>query len=334
MSQEKIRVGFIGCGYWGPNHIRNFSAIRHLGVEVASAADFDQDACWKIATKFPWVHTTTSADEVLEDPAIDAIVVATPPETHFDIAYKAMLQGKHVLVEKPMTLSIEEADTLCTAATDLEKVLMVGHTFEYTAPVAYLEENLSDIGEVLQVRSQRTNLGLFSKHTNVIWDLAPHDLSILLRLFGRPITISCTGRANVGPQVDEAVLNVEWLDKRATIIVSWLDPIKKREMLFTGTEGSIIWDDCLPEDKRVTQYDRYAYHDGVCIEYERGKAYPCEVEAMPEALQLEAADFINAIRTGGNPRATGLSGYDVVRLLVLAEKSLHDGRRMLVHGGL
>lgn len=336
MSQDKIRVGFIGVGYWGPNHIRNFSNLRHKAVEVVVAADPNPDARWKVATQYPWVKTIESADAVLEDPSIDAVVISTPPKSHFPIAYKALLQGKHVLLEKPFTTTLEDAHTLVACAEDMKKMLMVGHTFEYTSVVEYLEGALQrdNFGDALHVRSLRTNLGLYHHGTDVLWDLAPHDISILTRLFGDPSAVQCLGQCNIqSDKCDVAHLFLEWPNWiKATVVVSWLDPCKQREMIFAGTNAMIKWDDCTLE--KIEFHNKSAVLLDSGYDYKRGESFKVEFEDMGEPLFLEAMDFINAIRTGETPRASAKSGLRVVRVLEAATQSMRNaGKRILLPRG-
>ena len=185
---EPTRIGVIGCGYWGPNHIRNFSSLKGLGAEMAVAADRDPARRKHVAELYPWVRVVEEGQAILEDPAIDAVVVASPVGTHYPLAKRALEAGKHVLVEKPFVTAIDQAEELVALARTRDRVLLVGHTFEYTAAVNRIRQIVADdgIGDVLYVRSLRVNLGLFQKDINVLWDLAPHDVSILLYTLGRP----------------------------------------------------------------------------------------------------------------------------------------------------
>lgn len=334
---QRVRVGVIGCGYWGPNHIRNFSSLKGIGADMAVAADRDASRRARIEELHPDVRLVSEADDVLADRDVHAVVIATPVHTHFPLARKALETGKHVLVEKPFVTRIDEAEELVELAREKGLVLMVGHTFEYTAPVNELRRLVSngDLGEPLYARSQRVNLGLFQKDINVVWDLAPHDVSILLYVLQQmPTWVSATGNAHVTNGIEDvAVLTLQFGERlMANIIVSWLDPRKVRELTIVGNKKMIVYDD-LSANEKIRIYDRgvdgpahwdsfgefqYAYRYGDIV-------IPRITETEP--LRAECAHFIECIRSGEEPRSSGRVGAQVVRVLAAAEQSLKEGGR-------
>lgn len=332
---SSIRLGVIGCGYWGPNHIRNFVSLKNKGAEMLVAADRDEGRRAHIAELYPSVRLETDAATVLTDPDVDAVVIATPVRTHYELAKQALLAGKHVLVEKPLVTRIEQADELVEIARREQRVLMVGHTFEYTAAVNRIREYVAsgDIGEVQYIRSLRVNLGLFQKDINVLWDLAPHDVSILLYVLqDMPTHVSATGNAHVTPGVEDVVvLTLEFPGARmANIIVSWLDPRKVREMTIVGNRKMLVYDD-ISQTEKIRIYDKgvdgprhydsfgefhYSYRYGdITIPFL--KDY--------EPLREECVHFLHCIRTGETPRSSGEVGARVTRVLAAGEASLRNG---------
>jgi predicted dehydrogenase len=334
-----VRVGVIGCGYWGPNHIRNFSSLRTTGVEMASAADPDEQRRNHVSELYPWVHVVDDADLVLGDSSIDAVVIATPVATHYSLAERALGAGKHVLVEKPFVTSSVQAERLVSLARQRERVLMVGHTFEYTAAVNRIREIVvaGEIGDVQYVRSQRVNLGLFQKDINVLWDLAPHDVSILLYVLGRmPTRVSAIGSAHVTEGVEDVVvLTLEFGSSlMANVIVSWLDPRKVREMTIVANKKMLVYDD-ISANEKIRIYDkgvdgprRYDSFGEFQYSYRYGDIVtPLLKEHEP--LRAECSHFIECIRTGATPRSSGEVGWRVTRILEAADYSLrHAGRRV------
>jgi len=332
-----VRIGVLGCGYWGPNHIRNFSSLRAAGAEMALAADRDPARRSHVSDLYPWVRAVASADEVIEDATIDAVVVATPVATHFPLAKRALEAGKHVLVEKPFVTSVAEADELVRLARRRERVLLVGHTFEYAAAVDRIREIVAagEIGDVLYVRSLRVNLGLFQKDVNVLWDLAAHDVSILLYVLrAMPEAVSAAGSAHVTPGVEDVVtLTLEFgASLMANVIVSWLDPRKVREMTFVGNRKMLVYDD-VSSNEKIRIYDKGVEaprHYDSFGEFQYAYRYGDIVTPMireHEPLRAECTDFLECIRTGRAPRSGGEAGARVTRVLAAAQRSLEEGGR-------
>jgi predicted dehydrogenase len=329
------RIGVIGCGYWGPNHIRNFSSLRAAGVEMAAAADRDTQRRNHVAELYPWVRMVENGDELIADESLHALVIATPVATHYRLAEAALRAGKHVLVEKPFVTSSQEAEHLVALARRQERILMVGHTFEYTAAVNRIREIVAagDIGEVQYVRSQRVNLGLFQKDINVLWDLAPHDVSILLYVLGRmPTRVSAIGSAHITEGVEDVVvLTLEFgASLMANVIVSWLDPRKVREMTIVGNRKMLVYDDVSANEK-IRIYDkgvdgprRYDSFGEFQYSYRYGDIVtPLLKEHEP--LRAECSHFVECIRLGQEPRSSGQVGARVTRVLEAAQLSLRQG---------
>jgi predicted dehydrogenase len=330
MSTETIRVGVIGCGYWGPNHARNLGALPEC--HLAAVCDQDPKRLAHLKALHPGVECYTSVDEMLERSLLNAVVIATGVRSHFALAQKALAAGVHVLVEKPMAASSEECDTLVDLASSRSLILMVGHTFLYSPHVRKIKEivEAGDIGEIQYISSRRLNLGLFQKDINVTWDLAPHDLSIILYIMGEmPLSVNCCGKAHVSRGVEDvtSMCLVFRRNRLATVQSSWLDPRKVREMTIVGTRRMIVYDDVVPLEKikiydsRVEvppHYDsfaefHYAYHYGdMYVPYIR----------QEEPLKVECQHFLSCIRTGSTPLTDGVQGRELVRVLEAASLSL------------
>lgn len=335
MHPDDITIGVIGCGYWGPNHIRNFIALRGMGARVIMAADRSLDRRSHVAALYPSIRMVKEAEAVIDAPDIEAVVVATPVSSHYRLAKAALQSGKHVLVEKPFVMDARQAEELISLAEYNRRVLMVGHTFEYAAAVnrirALIEEDV--LGEVLYVRSLRVNLGLFQPDVSVLWDLVPHDLSILLYVLQRQATaVSAVGNAHFSKNLADVVsVTVEFGPQlMANIIASWLDPRKVREMTVVGAKKMLVYDDVSPNEK-VRIYDRgvdgprhYDSFGEFQYSYRYGDIVTPYLEEH-EPLREECAHFLDCIRTGRTPRSSGEVGRSVVRILTAADESLQLG---------
>jgi len=332
---ENISIGVIGCGYWGPNHIRNLLALTNMGAEVTTAADRDPERRKHVGELYPSVRVVEEGESIIEDPNIDAVVIATPVASHYPLARAALEQGKHVLVEKPFVSEITHAEELVSLARKQQRVLMVGHTFEYAAAVNRIRDVIEDgdLGEVLYVRSLRVNLGIFQPDVSVIWDLAPHDLSILMYVLQRhPTAVSAVGSAHYSRGLaDVASLNVEFgPELMANLVCSWLDPRKVREMTIVGTKKMLVYDDVVANEK-LRIYDRgvdgprhYDSFGEFQYSYRYGDIVTPFLEEY-EPLREECAHFLECIKTGNTPRSSGEAGLSVVRILSAAEQSLRLG---------
>lgn len=328
--KQPVSVGIAGYGYWGPNLARNFHTLS--GACLTAVCDPDAKRLDHLRKTQPQAAGFDDLDEMLADAGIDALVVATPVATHHALARKGLLAGKHVLVEKPMAASVEECRDLIDTAAAAGLTLMVGHTYLYSEAVRRIAEIIAsgEIGEVRYINCQRLNLGLFQQDINVAWDLAPHDLSIILRVMGgMPETVNCQGNAHVNPDVEDVTnISLTFAGGRfATIQSSWLEPRKVRQMTFVGTRGMIIYDDLEPHGKirihdvRVDcppHYDnfaefQYSYHYGEC-------RIPHLEQSEP--LSRMCAHFIDCIHGAAVPESPGEAGLDVVRVLEACGESL------------
>ena len=336
-----MKVAVVGLGYWGPNLVRNF--LTTDGVEGVICCDSDTERLVKFRRKFPTAETSTSLDEVLEDEEVRAIALATPPSTHFPLARKALESGRHVLIEKPMATSSEHALELIRIAEARRLTLMVDHTFIYTGAVRKLKQLKDEdaLGDIMYFDSVRVNLGLFQHDTNVIWDLAPHDISIMEHLIDKdPVAVSATGTNHFNGYEDVAYVAVHFADKTmAHFHVNWLSPVKIRKILLGGSKKMVVYDDMEPSEK-VKVYDKgVEIHSKECvyktlIQYRTGDMYAPKISAT-EALKLVAEEFVTCIETGKRPITDGVSGLNVVRILEAADQSLKEqGRPIELKKGL
>ena len=325
------RFGIIGWGYWGPKIARNVESLAH--AEVTMIADTDERRLAS-AKGMPGVELTTKVQDMLESKNVDAVVIATPVRTHYRLAREALLYGKHVLVEKPLTASVAEAEDLIALARQQDRVLMVGHTFEYSPAVNELRKLVQsgDLGKIYCVETERVNLGLFRSDINVIWDLAPHDISILLYLFGKaPEQIKVQANAHIQPHIhDIAHLDLSYADgMNAHIHVSWLHPCKIRRVTIIGDARMVVYDDTNPSEM-IKIYNKGADVDAdPVVSYRYGAITIPHIDWI-EPLRLECEDFVSAIRNGTQPRANGSVGLAVVHVLAAAQEALEKQERLPV----
>lgn len=329
---ELTRVGIIGAGYWGPNLIRNFNDLSN--AEVAYCCDLDEKKLAAVAKRYPTVRCTKSLDELLKDPTLDAVSICTPVSTHYPLAKKAMQHGKHVLVEKPLTDQSEHGYELIELADRNDLRLMVDHTFIYTPAVRKIRELIDrgELGEVLYFDSVRVNLGLFQRDVNVIWDLAPHDLSIMDYLLGREAkSVTAVGATHaVNNMANMAYITASFADNViAHFHVNWLAPVKIRLTLIGGTKKMVVYDDLAPSEK-VKIYDKgIVINDGPAGVYEALVGYRSGDVLIPrldstEALRSMCEEFVASIQEKRAPLTDGRAGLRVVRLLEAAQASLDD----------
>lgn len=322
---KDLRFGVIGWGYWGPKIGRNLDTLPH--AMVAMVADTDAHRLATLAANQPWIQVTTQAEDIFRSD-IDAVVIATPVRTHFQFAREALLHNKHVLVEKPLTNSVAQAEELIALAQERERILMVGHTFEYNPAVNELRRLVQsgDLGKIYCVEAERVNLGLFRHDINVIWDLAPHDVSILLYLLGKkPERIKVQAHANLQPHIEDvAHLDLEFADSmNAHIHVSWLHPCKIRRVTVIGDARMVVYDDT-SQAEMLKIYNKGAdVHADPGVSYRNGEITIPYIDWI-EPLRLECEDFANAIRTRAQPRAHGGVGLEVVRILAAAQEVLEQ----------
>lgn len=324
------KVGVIGAGYWGPNLIRNFMQIGR--TTVLNVADLDLDRLKHVKKLFPTINTTRGYQDIIQDPDIDIVAIATPVHTHFKFASEALVAGKHVFVEKPLTSSVKEARSLIALAEKNQKKLMVGHTFLYTAAVRKMKSiiDAGELGDIYYINSQRLNLGLFQKDINVLWDLAPHDISIILYLLGKkPLSVNAMGSSHINPSIEDIALLAMQFDDNliAFVQTSWLDPDKVRRITVVGSKKMMIFDDVQPTekiriyDKRVEgpkHYDTFAEFQ---YSYKYGDIVIPKIEGT-EPLATELNHFIDCILDNVEPLSNGKNGLDVVAVLEMAQRSL------------
>jgi len=329
-----IRVGLIGYGYWGPNLARNLAETD--GLELAAIADARADRCAAAARRHPQVVTCHDAARVLARDDLDAVVIATPIETHYPLAREALERGKHVLVEKPLATAKADADALAALARERDLRLMVDHTFVYNGAVRRIRALIDsgDLGELLYLDSVRVNLGLLQQDSNVIWDLATHDLSIMDYLIDRrPVAVSAQGTAAAGfdhAQVAYVTIHFEH-GFLAHFHVNWLAPMKIRQMLLGGRQRMLVYDDTEPSEK-VRVYDKGVdvdVKDGetrrqILVSYRTGDMYAPTFDRR-EALSLVAREFAECIEQRREPLTGGAAGIRVVTMLEAAERSLRAG---------
>jgi predicted dehydrogenase len=331
--QNKINIAVVGCGYWGPNLIRNFYSLPDC--EVKWVCDRDPKRLAHMKDLYPSVETTKDFEKIAGDKEVDAVVIATPVNHHYDLAKKTLEAGKHALVEKPMTQTSEQGNELVQLAAKGKLTLMVGHTFIYSAPVRRIREIVQsgDIGEIQYISSRRLNLGLFQKDINVAWDLAPHDISIILYLLGKPpFSVNCQGKAHVNKDIEDVTNMSLDFDNGgfATIQSSWLDPNKVREMVIVGSKRMIVYDDNQPlekikiYDKRVEAPPHYDTFAEFQYSYHYGDMYAPYIKQV-EPLKVECQQFLECIRTGKKPETSGLDGLRVIQILEASSRSLKNG---------
>lgn len=331
-------IGVIGCGYWGPNIIRNFAENR--GAQVRWLCDLDAERLSAVGRRYPSASVTSDYRELLRDPGLNAVVIATPVATHFPFAKEALEAGKHVLVEKPFTASVREAETLIELARDKRLTLMVDHTFVYTGAVRKIKEVIEsgEIGELLYFDSTRINLGLFQKDINVVWDLAPHDLSIMDFVVGRdPQAILATGSCHIERGIENiAYVTLKFSDPFiAHFHFNWLSPVKIRHTLIAGSRKMIVYDDIEPTEKvriydsgvttnrHISTSDKEAAYQTL-VSYRTGDVWVPKLDST-EALHYVCEEFLDAIRTGRRPLTDAEAGLRVVRLLEAAQASINQG---------
>lgn len=335
-----MKIAVIGCGYWGPNLIRNF--IQSNKVKQVVCCDLDQKRLDRMKGLYPSVEIVKEYKDLLESPDLDAAVIATPVKTHHPIAKDFLSHGKHVLVEKPFTHSYETAMDLIKLAEEKKKVLMVDHTFEYTAAVNKIKEIIGngELGKVLYISCIRVNLGLFQPDINVVWDLAPHDISTILYIMGEtPVSVNCQGKAHFHSEIEDvATTTLNFKDGVIAFIhSSWLDPNKIRRTTIVGTRRMLVYDDIEPQEK-IKIYDKGVevppYYDTYAdfhFSYRYGDIHSPRIDDY-EPLRKECDHFVECIKRELSPLSDGYSGLRVVSILEAANKSLkQQGKAVPTH---
>ena len=331
-AKEKIKVGVVGCGYWGPNLIRNLRQSPDCHLKMV--CDKSQKRLGHMQRLHPDVAVTHHFEEMLNGADLDAMVIATPVGLHYEMARASLSAGKHVFIEKPMARTEAEAEELVAFAEHQGLVIMVGHTFLFSPAVRRMKEivDAGDIGEVQYIAARRLNLGLFQKDINVAWDLAPHDISIVLHLLDElPVSVSCQGSSHVTRGIEDVtMMHLSFPKNRCAFIHnSWLDPKKVRQMTVVGSQRMIVYDDTEPLEKlkiydaRVEVPPHYDTFAEFTYSYHYGDAYVPYIK-QDEPLKLECQHFLECIRDRCTPITGGRHGLDVVRILEAAGESLRQ----------
>jgi len=328
--KRPINVGVVGCGYWGPNLIRNFRSLPDC--KLKTMCDVSEARLKHLHSLYPEVQGETRYEQLLNDTELDAIVIATSVKHHYPMAKASLLAGKHTMIEKPLASSTAECEELVELAASKGVILMVGHTFLYSPAVRRIREivDAGDIGDIRYISARRLNLGLFQKDINVAWDLAPHDISVILHILqDQPLSVNCRGTAHVTPGIEDVTaMSLHFSKGRSAIIQSsWLDPRKVREMTIVGSKRMIVYDDVAQQEKikifdvrvdRPPHYDTFAeFH----YAYHYGDMYAPYIK-QDEPLKTECQHFLDCINTGATPITSGVKGTDVVRILEASSRSL------------
>lgn len=328
-----IKAGVIGFGYWGPNIVRNFNA--HNEIDVVKICDKSADRQAAASGAFPNAQVGGDADDILLDSSIDAVAIVTPVFAHFPLAKKALENGKHVFIEKPFTSTSAEAKELIDLAAQKGLVIMVDHTFLFTGAVRKMKELVDNgtMGELFYYDSMRVNLGLFQHDVNVLWDLAPHDISIMQYLVPglKPKSLNAIGSSHFGRGIEDvAYLTVQYQDNFiAHFNANWMSPVKIRQTLLAGSNKMLVWDDVEPDykikvyDKGVDISEKSEIYN-LLIQYRSGDMHSPKVEQL-EALKLETQHFVDAITKGVKPINGGEEGLAVVEILEASELSIKNG---------
>ena len=328
--KRKIAVGVVGCGYWGPLLVRNFKSLPDC--QLKAVCDVNAARLKHLGNLYADVEGMSDPQHMLNGSNLDAIVIATPVKHHYSLAKASLLAGKHTFIEKPMASSSAECEELIEIAERNGLVLMVDHTFLYSSPVEKIAQivQAGDLGEIRYINCRRLNLGLFQKDINVAWDLAPHDISIILHILDEfPTTINCQGNAHITPGIEDVTnMSLSFSRKRfATIQSSWLEPRKIREMTIVGTRRMIVYDDLETHEKiriydlrveRPPHYDTFAEFQ---YSYHYGDSYIPYLH-QEEPLKLACQHFLDCIKTNSEPLTNGQRGLEMVRILEAASASL------------
>jgi predicted dehydrogenase len=328
LSDDSVRFGVIGYGYWGPNVVRNLHGLE--GACLSAVCDQSAQALKRAKQLYPGVTMTKDSADILTSPDIDAVAIVTPVWTHYELAKKALENGKHVFLEKPLTSNARQAEELIELAERKNLSLMVDHTFLFTGAVRKIRQLIDDgtLGDLYYYDSTRVNLGLFQHDINVVWDLAPHDLSIMDHVIcEKPEALVATGECHLNGHVDVAFITVYFpRNIIAHINVNWLSPVKVRTTLIGGEKKMLVWND-LEADEKIKIYDKGVEMSGdvykLLVSYRSGDMWAPRVEQV-EALKIEAAYFVDCILNDKQPFNDGAAGLHVVRMLEAADRSLQQ----------
>lgn len=331
-----MKIAVVGLGYWGPNLVRNFLGAPNVTSVIG--CDKDTSRLEKLKRKFPEAELAESYDSILKRDDIDAVVIATPVFSHYPLAKQALEAGKHCFVEKPFTSSVAQAEELINLAEKKGLKIMVDHTFIYTGPVRKMKEIIErgDLGEIYYFDSVRVNLGLFQHDVNVIWDLAPHDISIMNYLIDRkPVSVSAIGSDHVGKGLEDiAYLTVNFDNSLiAHFHVNWLAPVKVRKTLIGGSKSMLVYDD-MESSEKIKVYDKgieVKTKEGVyetLVQYRTGDMWAPKID-LTEALAIEASHFVDCIQNDKTPITDGRAGLEVVRILEASEQSIKQSGKII-----
>lgn len=331
-----LRIGVIGYGYWGPNIVRNFNTAN--GSQVVMVCDMNQQSLKKVKKAYPDIRVTSDSIELIKDPEVDAVAIATPVFTHYELAKKTLEEGKSVFIEKPFTYTVAEGKELVEIAEKRKLKIMVDHTFLYTGAVRKIKQLIDEdvLGELYYFDSTRVNLGLFQHDVNVVWDLAPHDISIMDYLIGeKPQAVLATGSEHFGRNLEDIAYLTFYYSNNviAHINVNWLSPVKVRMTLIGGKKMMLVWNDLNPDEK-IKIYDKGVQvktkegQYNLLVNYRSGDMWSPKVE-QTEALRLMAEKFVDYIENGGTIVNDGNQGLNVVKMLTAANKSLNNKSEMI-----
>lgn len=332
MNSSNVRIALVGCGYWGPNLARNFSMVEH--GDLVLCADVDEKALVRLQRQFPQVEMTTDVTATLTRPDIDAVALATPARTHVALAMQALAAGKHVFVEKPLAMNVGDAQMIVSEVAARQRVLMVGHIFEFHPAVRYIKSLLDggELGDLYYLYSTRVNLGRVQTDINALWSIAPHDVSIMLHLLGQmPAHVTARGQSFLNGTVEDVVfITLEFAGGvLGHIHASWLDPSKTRQLTVVGSRKMVVYDDVASEGK-VKIYDKGVYRkDEAGYGEFQYKVHSGDITMprldMTEPLRLECQHFVDCVRNAAVPLTDGRNGLRVVQVLQAAQLSLELG---------
>ncbi|EKD35028.1 MAG: hypothetical protein ACD_75C02084G0002 [uncultured bacterium] len=331
-----LRIGVIGYGYWGPNVVRNFSMAN--GSQVTMVCDTNQQSLKKVKKAYPQVRVTMDCGELIKDPKVDAVAIATPVFTHYEFAKMALAEGKSVFVEKPFTYTNAQGEELIRLAEKKKLKIMVDHTFLYTGAVKKIKQLVEDnvLGNLFYFDSMRVNLGLFQHDVNVVWDLAPHDISIMdYVLEEKPLAVVASGAGHFGRGLEDIAYLTYYYQHNviAHINVNWLSPVKVRTTLIGGQKKMLVWNDLEPDEK-LKIYDKGVQvrtKEGkynLLVDYRSGDMWAPKVE-QTEALKLMAESFVDYIENGVAVVNDGIAGLKIVKMLTAASKSMNSKGKMV-----
>jgi len=333
-----MKIAIVGLGYWGPNLVRNFLSVPQIKKVIG--CDKDVQRLEKMKSRFPEIETESDYDNLLSRSDVEIVAIATSVSSHYSLAKKALEAGKHCFIEKPMTATPQEAEELIQIAKRKNRKLMVDHTFIYTGAVRKMKEiiDAGRLGDLYYFDSVRVNLGLFQHDVNVIWDLAPHDISIMNYLIGKkPISVSAVGSCHIGNGLEDiAYLTVHFENNLiAHFHVNWIAPVKVRQMLIGGNKSMIVFDD-MENSEKIKVYDKgieVKTREGLyetLVQYRTGDMYAPKID-QTEALSVAANHFVDCILHDKTPMTDGVSGLNVVQILEASERSIkQDGKLILI----